>query len=275
MSNNALVHIDAVINEAQSDLGEFQQHYYAILYGYAVRCIEEMNYDILNWPHERYFPVDHTTKTVTLPDGFVNHITVGVEHNGIVWALGLNPRMCRPMKDDCGDVVLGDGGLPSGMKRQWRTLNQGDTSDNAFWWDWWEYGYDYWRGQKLYGEGGGWNERGYYRVMKEDGIILLNPDFKWDNIVLTWVGDRYSPGTKTMVPKMVANAMISYMKWKHFQGKANISTGILFRENTAKAKGFEDEYWAARQVAKARRVNNSLYEIVAAYRRSYGPHIKM
>ena len=266
--------IDEVIREACQDVGDDFFHYWHTMYRYGIRCFEEMKMDIANRPTIVHLPVDQDTKTVALPTNFVNYITVGVEQRGIIWALGYNPQMCRPSKTDCGEDVLGEGGLPNGLTRQIGLRNEDGSLQGwgeGYWnYDWNTYDGERYGGQKVYGLGGGWNQRGYYKVMHEDGIILLNPEFNWTEIVLVYVSRAYEPGSITYIPDMLKECIINYCKWKWFEFKTNTSGKQEMRDFNNKAMIHREQYYVKLRLSAGRMRNNSAYEIVAAYRRAYG-----
>ena len=268
--------IDEAIREACQDVGDNHLHYWLSMYRWGIRCWEEMKMDIANRPKTVHLTVDKATKTVDLPSDFVNYITVGVEQNGILWALGYNPQMCRPAKDECGDGVLGDGGLPNGLTRQIGLRNEDGSLQgwgDGYWnYDWGQGfgGDERFGGQKVYGLGGGWNQRGYYKVMHEDGVILLNPAFDWDKVVLVYISRGYSPGSITFIPDMLRECIINYCKWKWFEYKMNTTGKQEMRDYAAKAANHREQYYVKLRLSAGRMRANSHYEIMAAYRRSYG-----
>ncbi len=268
-------YMDDVVREACNDLEDYHDHYWFTIYRNCVRCLEEMKIDIANRPTIKYLKVDQATKTVALPKDFINYISINIEYNGIMWALGYNPQMCRPVADDCGDTPLGEGGLINGLTYQ-PYLRGSEFDENGFegqylWGDW------LWGdiAQKNYGHGGGYNNMGYYKVLHEDGIILLNPDFKYEHIILVYVSRGYAEGQKTLVPTMLKEAIILYGKWKFFETKMNTSANSNeIYVNRVKAENMKQQYWAKHRLSQNRIRNNSPYEIVAASRRANGPHVK-
>lgn len=268
-------YMDDVVREAAQDVGDFHDHYWFQMYRFGIRCLEEMKIDMLNRPSIRRIPVDQDTKTVTLPADYVNYISIGVEYNGILWNLGYNPRMCRPSPDNCGDMTLGEGGLPNGLLNQVGLRNEDGTLqsyEGTF--RWYDTSINPGFGQKQYGHGGGWNERGYYKVMHEDGIIMLNPSFDFTEIVLVYVSKAYTEGTKTLVPHMVVDCVKSYCKWKWFEYKSDISGRTEMRDWMSKAANHRQQYFAKFRLSQIRQRQNSPYEVAAAVRRSFGPHAK-
>ncbi len=263
--------LDDIAMDACQDLQDYDWHYYYNMQRYGIRCLNEMHISFMNRPKEVYLEVDQSTKTVTLPSDYKNYIKVSVEYNGILWALGLNERMCRPMRDECGDYILGDGGLVTGTKHQWNYYTAENSEWNGNYWYWWMNEFS---GSKQYGWGGGYNSQGYYRVDDTKGVILLNPDFAWSHIVLTYIGEVYVPGVTTYVPSMAREAIACGMKYYFLEMMKNTTGKGEMRDYKIKAADAGAAYWAAVRKSAQRMKANSPYELVAAYRRSVGPMVR-
>lgn len=268
------VQLDEIEREAEARLTEYYGHYYGDIHDIAVRCVKELNYDTANTPKRIWLEVDRSLQRAVLPDDFVNYVTIGVEVNGILVALGYNPRMCRPRPDECGAQELGEGGIPSGLKEQWELA---DGAANPFWFRPWQYAY--WPNANdvphMYGHGGGWNQRGYYRIEKHGGWIDFNPAFNWDHVLLEYISNGFAPGSTTQVPEMMSEAIICYCLWKFFGKKKITETGRRFQELGQLEADYFQQWVVQKRKAAQRQTNNSLYEITAAKRRSFGPHIKL
>lgn len=263
--------MDTLVREACMEVGDDGLHNALNMYRYGTRLLQDMNLGMDKSPEYAYLTPDPTTKTVTLPEDYVNYVAVGIEHNGIFWALGYNPRMCRPKVDDCGEPVLGDGGLVTGTRHQIFLRNSEDEASGAWYGNYWTDA-SWWPnyGQQEFGLGGGYNTFGYYKVVPKDGVIMFNPSFNWGAVVLIYIKKAYCAGKKTLVPEMMTEALLTGMIWKFFQFKKNTTIRGEMRDYGAKAEDYRQRHFAERRMAGQRMRNNTHYEILAAYRRSTG-----
>ena len=267
--------VDGVCREIGDNFG----HLFGDAYGHAVDYLRELNYDSTNTPKQVCLPIDAALKRAYLPSDFVNYLGVGHIRNNDIVMLGYNPYMSRPCLDDCGNESLGKGGLPNGELYQFGLDGAGQGTfinpdgSNANGAD--ALGYPTWWWRQDYGQGGGWNSVGYYKVDKKNGWIDFNTEIRIPEIVLVYISNGFTPNEANMIPEMMFMAMKDRLKWKMFEYKADISGGRETREWQVKANKYRGLWQLSHRKAEQRQRSQPLYEIVAASRRAYGPHIKM
>jgi len=263
-----------IVDRTCMGIGDTFGHIFGDLYRDAITVLKEFNYDSTNTPKHVCLPIDPLLKRSILPADFVNYLGVGHIHNNDVVMLGYNPYMMRPCVDGCGNESLGEGGLPNGDLYQFGLDGAGrgmfinpDGSNTNDYPDWW------WR--QDYGQGGGWNSKGYYKVDKTAGWIDFNPAIRLTKIVLIYISNGFTPSVSNYLPEMMSLAMEERLKEMYYKYSAGVSMGREYRDWDKKAKDQAFISRLAHRNAERRQRSQPMYELTAAYRRSYGPHIKM
>lgn len=211
--------VDYTLDECKKSDGDRDQFW--IL---AFRALVDLMYDIAAQAITFRLPVN-PNMTVNFPPGCISWTKIGIlNNNGEVSTLkinnalttwkDLNPNRLVDLTPDITD------GLP--------TLIQSPFYLNYF--------YDgvY---QPLFGVGGGLIQYGDCRVDEENRVVILQPDFKYKQIIFECI---YSPETDGdyKVPLALQEAIISFIKWKAKLGTREeyISDKINARRRMPKKK---------------------------------------
>lgn len=235
-------------------LGETTLHKYPRLLQIAISGLREMNTDVEGIIKTVELPVG-SNDTVSLPSDFIDYRLIGVcSTDGTIQSLGLNANMCPPLYDDCGNLI----GSPE------------RSQDVPF------YGYDniYSQGSSFrngesigrrFGQGGGYNKFGYYRVWKDRGYITLT-NFTGGSIILEYLGDIDTVDENYMVHPYMVEAIKSWIYWKYIQRKPQYSGNEKMMARR--------EYYNQKYLAKKRTNMVNVKELMDAMRKYYGmtPH---
>lgn len=114
MATNApkmYITLDEIIKNALTDIGDDSPHQYARFKTWALRGLNELQYDVLSNTKQKYLPVDANTKTALLPNDFVQWTRIGVITQGNeIQDLAHDPNLvytpieeegCNPITDHC------------------------------------------------------------------------------------------------------------------------------------------------------------------------------
>lgn len=169
------------------------------LWGIAIRGLEEMSYSFAADPISRKLNVN-PNKTVNLPGDYVMWCKVGVvNERGEIATLKINPNLSRYAATD-DDRVDENAAV-------YQTEDYGKYYRN--------YNYD---GTyvHLYGAEGGADVIGECNVLEDDGVIILNPDYQYDHVILEYTASPIANGDYLM-PVLIREALISWLRWKDRQ----------------------------------------------------------
>lgn len=215
-------------------MGESEQniHKYWKLFHIAFRGMDDMGIDFFYTVRSLKLPVN-SNLTVTIPANCIKIVKVGVfnqqgqviplsVNNNISTAFDLNPTRVQQTKDNT---------LPTQINEQ------------GVWW------YNYWNGQgfgQLYGLPSGSPHVGSYTIDNENGVIVLNPNFAYDYIVLGCITSPME-GQDYYVPIQFREAMIAWLTWK--DGKAK---GVKSHMQLGVNRDNKTEYYNQRRLAIAK-----------------------
>jgi len=172
----------------------------------AISGLRELNLDM---PDRTFFKTldINANDTVTLPNGYVDYVRIGVCYNGQILALGENPNMCPPETDACGNVEI----------CQPNTVNT--STDPAYTAP---FGMPFYISGsyfgRRYGIGGGNNAIGYYKVWEKEGFIALQGmDTQFDQIILEYIGSLEEVDGEFLVHEYDAEAIKAWIWYKWIQ----------------------------------------------------------
>jgi hypothetical protein len=175
---------------------------YARCYRMAIRGWKELELDITGVPKTVLLTVS-CDKTVDLPDNFIKETNVGVlnEKNEIA-SLTRNDNLISDL-DDCATV-------------------QYDNTDFLNFED--DERFDQYIYQQSYGRGS-YNTIGEFKIDMGANRIILNPDFKYSEITVEYLGREEFEGEYTIDTRLV-DALVAYIRWRYNIGKKGVSFGI-------------------------------------------------
>ena len=97
--------LDKIVREYMAEsLGESTTHKYPRILQIAISGLREFNQDVKGVIRTVEMEVN-SNDTVDLPADFIDYRIIGVcGDNGSIESLGINPTMCPPIIDNCGDI---------------------------------------------------------------------------------------------------------------------------------------------------------------------------
>lgn len=149
-----------------------------------------------------YIPVNTETNVAILPSDFITMTKIGVNINGRLWTLTVNNDIIIPRPE---------------------IICQNDIESVSTVTDISALGGYYFCGHyrnglyidTLYGLGGGFNEA-YYRIDKNNGVILFNGNVRNNEIILEYKSSGVKSGGAP-IPREARPALVAYIAWKHIQ----------------------------------------------------------
>lgn len=233
MANPHLQFID--VNEcvaAYMDESEQSIHKQYKLTQLAYRAVDELGLDFFYQIQTQKLPVN-PNKTVTIPQNCVQIVKAGVLNaKGQIIPLYQNEKFTS-----YADL------FPDRLSRTEDNtimdINVGISNVYFNYWDGWAYG-------NLYGVPSGQPFVGSFKVDGYNGVIILNPDFYWDYIMLEYL-QAPNPDQTIYVPIQFKEAIIAYLAWKDTR-----SIPPSRRGNLGDKRDKRREYYNERRLAYAR-----------------------
>lgn len=184
------------VDETDQSIGSFDRYWVL-----AFRALVDMLLDVTAEPLTVRLPVQGNM-TVPFPSDYVSWIKIGVLNNqGEVSTLKINNALTT-WKDT----------NPNRLTK----IAQSDISDtfpflldNPFFLNYLYNGIY----QPLFGVGGGLIQYGDCRVDEANGLVVLNPQFRYDSIIFEYISSPQKNGDY-QVPLAAQEAIIAFIKWK-------------------------------------------------------------
>lgn len=171
---------------------------------FAFRGLVDLLFDVTAEPITVRLPV-LGNKTVPFPADYISWSKIGIlNNNGEVSTLRINNSLTK-YKDT----------NPNRIEKL--TANITDTYplllNNPYYLNY------YYNGiyQPLFGVGGGLIQYGECTVDEDNGLIVLNPEFRYDSIILEYISSPEKNGDYT-VPLYTQEALVAFIKWKGKRG---------------------------------------------------------
>lgn len=166
----------------------------------AFRALADLLFDITAEPITVRLPVNGN-KTVTLPSDYISWTKIGILNNkGEVSTLKVNTALTTYKDNNPNRISHLTEDIADGFPL---LLN------NPFFINY------YYNGQylPLYGAGGGLIQYGECRIDENNGIIILNPEFRFDHVIFEYISSPERNGDYH-VPTTCQEAVIAFIKWK-------------------------------------------------------------
>lgn len=234
-------------------------HEFARCYNIGVRGIEnEFNLDIQGHFLTVLLPVQ-LNKTVELPTGYINYSKIGIVNgNGEFVCLKRNDQLSN-YHAIYYDQANRNAGVPTINTFSNPFVPAGNTGYNyAYWYNFWQQGTSF----NLYGLPSGTATIGTYKINLGAGVILLNPEFAYPQVLLEYLSDGYNENDDDfMIDSRCAEAMLAWIRWQGAidQPKKN-GEGTLAR--------LSREYYNQKRLARMRLNPFNLAEMNDIIRRS-------
>lgn len=220
------------------DSKDSSSHEFRRFYNIGVRGIREFNTDVSGNFSTKLIDVN-ANKTAELPCDYITYSKMGViNEKGEIVTLRSNPQLSnyndgRILKEDRFEDVpsIGTISAPAIPYNYPYIYYNFFVSNQSF---------------NLFGIGGGGQDVGQYKIDEECGIIILSPNFRYEKILLEYLGDGLDRETDDyMVDSRVSEALLAYMRWKSALDLPKKFPQSLVRE-------YKQEYKSERLKAKMR-----------------------
>jgi hypothetical protein len=208
------------------------------MYNIGVRGVREFNTDIVGNFSTKLLDVN-ANKTADLPEDYVTYSKMGViNEKGEIVTLRSNPQLSNynighPLNPDRFEGVPGIGAVsyPAIPYNYPYIYYNFFISNQSF---------------NLFGLAGGGQDIGNYKVDEECGIIIFGPNFKYEKVLLEYLGDGMDRDCDDyMIDSRAAEAMLAYIRWKTaLDNPKKYGQGIM--------RDYKQEYKSERLKAKMR-----------------------
>jgi hypothetical protein len=220
------------------DSKDSSSHEFRRMYNIGVRGVREFNTDIVGNFYTKLLDVN-ANKTADLPEDYVSYSKMGViNEKGEIVTLRSNPQLSNynighPLNPDRFEGVPGIGAVsyPAIPYNYPYIYYNFFISNQSF---------------NLFGLAGGGQDIGQYRVDEECGIIIFGPYFKYEKVLLEYLGDGMDRDCDDyMIDSRAAEAMLAYIRWKTaLDNPKKYGQGIM--------RDYKQEYKSERLKAKMR-----------------------
>ena len=156
------ISIDEIVRQTMIIEGKSTEHDYMRYFELAIRGLKELTYDILQEVRSARIPIDCETRSITLPFDYIDYLRVGLCNNGRIDWLVDNRDMTISNYKRFNDE---DNGI---INHQNTGVN--DAEDDV------AYATTSHPLGRRYGQGGGQNRNGYFRVNKQSGTMYFSTD---------------------------------------------------------------------------------------------------
>ncbi len=184
---------------------------------FAIRGMRELNLTSATYPKTVFLDM-LDNKAINLPSDYVKYLKIGICVNGHILTLGLDDSLC--LNDNfspCGDP------LPVAMNNLANANNNGLGLDGFFGFG---FGFPFLDGFSnnqfiggLFGIGGGFNNRGYYKINAEANQIQFTSEVASNQIVLEYISSGITADGSANVPEQAIECLIAFVMWKRAQYK--------------------------------------------------------
>jgi hypothetical protein len=240
MTEAQVITLDEVIQSLLVEEGKSSEHEYLRYFNLGLKGLKELNFDTVRQIKATELSLD-SKNTVTLPSDYVKYVRIGApDSDGKIQYLGYKR-----------DINLVPGSVSTDSSSD-------DTTDppvfhyNA-------YNDGLWG---RYGQGGGNNSNGYYRVNFDAGTIEFS-DLGVSTIILEYISDGSTglTGEDIRVHVFAEEALRSYIYWKSIYRKRGIN---MNEKQLAKR-----EYYNQKRLARARMLKFTKSEALQTTRKAF------
>ncbi len=208
---------NVIVRRQESSLRRYQTYLQLAIDGYKFLNINGGNGNIVKTTKLKMLP----NKAANLPIDYVDYLKIGMCIGGKILVLGWDPSTCLDENfNECGDP-----------------LEVAIDNINNVNYPFWQYGLPfsgYYQNnqfvESMFGVGGGFNSKGYYKINPEKNQIQFNSTVPNVEMVLEYVSDGVSPDGSMVIPPVANEYLLSWVFWK-------------LAEHESKTTASEREYW--------------------------------
>jgi hypothetical protein len=213
--------LDYVVRNVIVQLEESSLRRYETYLQYAIRGMRELtlysgNSQALKIKHIPMLP----NKAINLPSDYIKYMKVGICVNGRVIVLGLDESLCLNENfSECGDpleIAIQNTDNPNYVFFSFGYPFSGYYHNNQY-------------VNSLFGLGGGFNSRGYFRVNHEMNQIQFASTVPDSDIVLEYISDGVTLDGTAIVPVEAVEYLIAFVHWKRVEAKRDSTESEIAR----------------------------------------------
>lgn len=201
---------DQMIEQGRTTLHKFEQ-----LLPLAVRGLRELNINVGNAPKTVYL-TPTPWNTIQAPDDMYSWSKIGVELGGFIYNLGMAPDMAFPHLRNPQGVLQPEPFKPYYGNFTSYLANAGlDVG-----WVYWAYTSYNEFGEftgRLYGQGTGFAQPGFFNYNELTREFVLSPDLQKASIVLEYTSTGVNNASMP-VPQVAIEPLIAFVNWKSSKG---------------------------------------------------------
>lgn len=240
------------------DSSDQSSHQYRRIFNLAVRGFEnEFTLDIIGQFKTELLDVS-PNKTVPLPCGYLNYSKIGIVNSaGEFVTLKRNDQLSgyhaayyNNVDRNAGVPSINSFGTPFGINNL--------SYNNLYYFNFWNLGTSF----NLYGLDSGTATIGTYKIEMGENLIILNPEFKYPQILLEYLSDGYDENDDDYyVDSRAAEAMLAWIRYNNALDQPK-----KFPANTVRM--YEQQYYNQKRKARMRINGFNLAEMNDIIRRS-------
>lgn|SRR3990167_9254036 len=216
--------LDAIVRNVIVSLEESSLRRYQTYLQYAIRGMRELT---LNSGNSQGLKIKHISmlanKAINLPSDYVKYTKVGLCVNGRVITLGLDESLClNDNYSECGDpleIAMENVDNPSYVFFAFGYPFSGYYHNNQY-------------VNSMFGLGGGFNSRGYFRVNNERNQIQFTSNVPDGDIVLEYISDGMNEDGSAIIPVEASEYLIAFVHWKRVENNGTESEIARWRNET-------------------------------------------
>lgn len=217
------VSLDYIIKNVISQLEESSLRRYQTYLQYTIRGYRFLNLNGGNSQIVKTVKLPMlANKAINLPSDYVKFVKIGMCINGRIIILGLDESIC--LNDNysaCGDPLEA-------------VIN--NANNGRFDFPYFQYGFPFWGYyqnnqyvESMFGMGGGFNGRGYYKFNYETNQIQFASVIPGMDIMLEYISDGINADGTALVPVEASEYLINYVHWKRVEALPKTSESEIQR----------------------------------------------
>lgn len=254
----SLVTIDSIVRSAMIAMGEESLHKYQRLLQFGLEAAKDFYMDTArNVKTVRLTMND--VKQADLPIDFVDWVKIGIVCQDQIKVFGtkddlpilIDTDSCgNPKKYDECDCAVNALPVNINVYGGYTFLNYVNENGEII--------------GGLYGIGGGYTDKGYFRVLPtygDHGIIQFNSQVNTTDVYMEYISNGFDPSAQTVISSYAAKSVQFYIHWMvawHKYGAAS-----------ANAQGAKNEYYTELHKARLRMMNLTTRDILELSRMNY------
>ncbi len=249
--------LDKIVRQALIANGEESLHKYSRWLLFAMRAYKDFYMDSANDVKTVKLTMNDV-KQVELPLDYIDWVKVGIVIGDRIKVMGVCDTLpILTKRDNCGELQAYSNDVPA----------------NDFPVDTFAYGGYYFFNYTnewgeltggLYGIGGGYTDRGYFRELKNQGdncILQFNSDVNTTEVYVEYLSSGFDPKAESMVHPYAEQAIVFYIHWRVAQFKNGAASG--------EAKEWEFQYYNELRKARIRSSGLTTRDVLELSRKYY------